>query len=117
MPGVTDPNDPINREEVLERIGGDEAFLKELLNIYNEEFNAKYQELEKAIQDKNFQNIREAGHYLKGAAANLSLPGLREASWKMEQAGQAQDLEAARQALRSLKNEYQRLREYLGSQV
>ena len=117
MSGETKRIDPINRKEVLERIGGDEAFLKELLEIYDEEFNTKYQELEKAIQEKNFQNIREAGHYLKGASANLSLPGLREASWKMEQAGQDQDLEAARQALLSLKQAYQRLREYLGSEA
>lgn len=107
--------DPINMEEVLERIGGDEAFLKELLNMYNEEFQAKYQELEKAIQEKDFQNIREAGHYLKGASANLSLPGLRAACLKMEQAGHAQDLEAARQALLLLKKEYHHLQEYLRS--
>jgi len=28
----------INREEALERIGGDESFLQELLGIYAEEF-------------------------------------------------------------------------------
>ncbi|MGQ9800223.1 MAG: Hpt domain-containing protein [Candidatus Saccharicenans sp.] len=113
MPEETRPMEPINRKEVLERIGGDEAFLEELLDLYEEEFNAKYQELEQAIREKDFQNIREAGHYLKGASANLSLPGLRAASLKIEQAGQNQDLEAARQALLSLKKEYQHLREYL----
>lgn len=114
MPEETKQTDPINVEEVLERLGGDEAFLKELLNMYDEEFQAKYQELEKAIQERDFKNIREAGHYLKGASANLSLPGLRAASFKMEQAGQAQDLEAARQALLTLKKEYHHLQEYLG---
>lgn len=117
MPEETERAHPINRKEVLERIGGDETFLKELLELYDEEFNTKSQELEKAIQEKDFLTIREVGHYLKGASANLSLPGLREASWKMEQAGQDQDLEAARQALLSLKQEYHHLREYLGSEA
>ncbi|MCX8159765.1 MAG: Hpt domain-containing protein [Candidatus Saccharicenans sp.] len=106
---------PIDRKEALERIGGDEAFLQELLIIYDEEFHEKYDELEKAVQEKDFQAIREAGHYLKGASANLSLPALREAAWKMEQAGQNQNLEAAREALSSLEKEYQRLKEFLRS--
>jgi len=106
---------PINRQEVLERIGGDESFLQELLAIYREEFEKKYAELEKAVGEKDFKTIREAGHYLKGASANLSLPALREAAWKMEQAGASSDLKAAGEALGSLKTEFRRLQEFLGS--
>lgn len=113
MPGKEKPTAPIDRAEALDRIGGDEAFLKELLEIYREEFEEKYSELEKAVEEKDFQKVREGGHYLKGASANLSLPALREASWKMEQAGQNQDLGAARKALASLKSEYRRLQEFL----
>lgn len=106
---------PINRQEVLERIGGDEGFLAELLEIYQEEFKKRYVDLEKAIKDKDFQLIAESGHSLKGASANLSLPGLREASWQMEMAGKNQDLEGARKALQALKKEYQRLQKFLQS--
>lgn len=106
---------PINKPEALERIGGDESFLQELLIIYREEFEKKYTELEKAIDEKDFPAIREAGHYLKGASANLSLPALREAAWKMETAGASHDLQSAREALHSLKTEYQRLLEFLKS--
>lgn len=113
MAGKNGPSAPIDRKEALERIGGDEAFLQELLDIYDEEFEKKYGELEKAIQDKDFQAIREAGHYLKGASANLSLPALREAAWKMEQAGQNQDLKGAKEALGNLEKEYRRLKDFL----
>ncbi|MCR4409552.1 MAG: Hpt domain-containing protein [Candidatus Saccharicenans sp.] len=113
MAGKNSAPAPIDRKEALERIGGDEAFLQELLGIYDEEFQKKYDELEKAVQEKDFQVIREAGHYLKGASANLSLPALREAAWKMEQAGQNQDLKTAREALEALEREYRRLKDFL----
>lgn len=113
MEGKAGASTPIDRKEVLERIGGDEAFLQELLAIYEEEFEKKYGELEKAVREKDFQTIREAGHYLKGASANLSLPALREAAWKMEQAGQNQDLKTAREALGALEREYRRLKDFL----
>ncbi|MDI6698318.1 MAG: Hpt domain-containing protein [Candidatus Saccharicenans sp.] len=106
---------PINKPEALERIGGDESFLQELLTIYREEFEKKYAELEKAVDQKDFQTIREAGHYLKGASSNLSLPALKEAAWKMETAGASNDLQAAREVLHSLKTEYRRLQEFLKS--
>ncbi|MGB9836785.1 MAG: Hpt domain-containing protein [Candidatus Saccharicenans sp.] len=105
---------PIDRKEVLERIGGDEDFLGELIQIYRQEFDEKIEVLSRAIEEKNYQLIREAGHSLKGASANLSLPALREAAWEMEMAGKEQNLEQARQALEKLKKEYKRLVEYLG---
>jgi len=104
---------PIDRKEVLERIGGDEDFLKELIEIYKQEFAEKMELLSGAIEEKNFPVIREAGHSLKGASANLSLPALREASWEMEMAGKEQKLEQAKKALTKLKKEYQQLLEYL----
>jgi HPt (histidine-containing phosphotransfer) domain-containing protein len=104
----------MDRKEVLERIGGDEDFLKELMEIYQQEFAEKTELLDKAIKEKNFEVIREAGHSLKGASANLSLPALREAAWEMEMAGKEQNLEQAKKALAKLKKEYQRLLAYLG---
>jgi len=35
---------PIDLSSVLERIGGDESFLKELLNLYIEDFSEKFEE-------------------------------------------------------------------------
>ncbi|HEK86495.1 MAG: Hpt domain-containing protein [Candidatus Saccharicenans sp.] len=104
---------PINKQEALERIGGEEEFLKELLDIYRTEFEKRCQELEKAIDEKNYQVIQESGHSLKGASANLSLPALREAAYEMETAGKSQDLEAAKKTLKRLKLEFERLEDFL----
>jgi HPt (histidine-containing phosphotransfer) domain-containing protein len=104
---------PINKEEALARIGGEEEFLNELLEIYRNEFQKRSAELKKAISEKDFQTIREDGHSLKGASANLSLPALRETALETEMAGKNQDLEAARKALKKLKAEFDRLQKFL----
>jgi len=104
---------PILREEVLERIGGEESFLQELLKLYDEEFASKSKALEKAVRKADFKGLRELGHCLKGSSANLSLPGLRAAASDLETAGKDNHLESARTALARLKEEYARLKSYL----
>lgn len=113
MPEKDNTIPPINKEEALARIGGEEEFLNELLEIYRQEFNRRYVELEKAVAEKDFQMIRESGHSLKGASANLSLLALREAAYEMEIAGKNQDLSAAKNALKKLKSEFDRLQKFL----
>ena len=108
---IEDP--PILREEALERIGGGDAFLRELLALYDREFAVKSKALEKAVRKSNFAALRELGHSLKGSSANLSLPGLRAAAFAIETSGKAGDIDGARAALTRLKVEYDRLKAFL----
>jgi HPt (histidine-containing phosphotransfer) domain-containing protein len=105
---------PIVRQEVLERIGGDDSFLRELLELYDQEFAAKSKGLEKAARKSDFRSLRELGHGLKGSSANLSLPGLVAAALALETAGKEEDVAGARAALARLKDEYGRLKAYKG---
>ncbi len=91
---------PIDRDEALERVGGDGAFLDELLALYDAEYAEKAAALAEAIEAGDAERVRALGHGLKGASANLSLPGLRQASLEMETAGRAGDFAAARAAWR-----------------
>jgi HPt (histidine-containing phosphotransfer) domain-containing protein len=102
------------RGEVLERIGGEEEFLQELLALYDEEFGLKSKALEKAVRKSDFKALRELGHGLKGSSANLSLPGLMAAALALETAGKAEDIAGARAAFSRLKDEYARLKAYRG---
>jgi HPt (histidine-containing phosphotransfer) domain-containing protein len=105
---------PFLREEALERIGGEETFLDELLELYDAEFAEKTKALDKAIRKSDFQRFRELGHSLKGSSANLSLPGLRAAAFAVETAGKDGDIQGARAAIAKLKAEYARLKTFLG---
>lgn len=104
---------PIDYPSVLERIAGDISFLKELLNLYFEDFSEKYERLQRAIEQKNFELIRELGHSLKGSSANLSLTLLQETSSHLEVAGRERNVEKAREALALLEQEFKRLKDFL----
>jgi|GEM_PF-450706 len=104
---------PIDLSSVLERIGGDKSFLQELLDLYIEDFSEKYGQLNQAIEQKNYDLIRELGHSLKGSSANLSFFPLQETSCQIEIAGKEENIEKAEQALVSLKYEFKKLKDYL----
>ncbi len=104
---------PIDYSSALERVGGDKSFLKELLNLYFEDFSEKYERLQKAIEQKNFDLIRELGHSLRGSSANLSLTFLQETSFHLEVAGRERNVEKAKKALALLEQEFKRLKDFL----
>jgi HPt (histidine-containing phosphotransfer) domain-containing protein len=112
-PEKSDPSLPFLREEALDRIGGDEGFLDELLALYDDEYASKKRALAEAIGRKDAAEIQKIGHGLKGSSANLSLPGLREAACAVEKAGAAGDFAAAQGALGRLTDEYAKLKAFL----
>jgi len=112
---TADSGIPMNKAEALDRVGGDEAFLRELLDMYAAEYAEKTGAMENAIRAADFRAIRDLGHGLKGSSANLSLPRLQDAAFDMETAGLEKDLAGALKALNRLGHEYRRLKDYLGT--
>src|SRR4030042_2830240 len=105
--------DPIDTPSVLERIGGEKDFLLELLEIFERDYQDKIVLLREAVKAGDFNRIREIGHFLKGASANLSLLPLQEACRRMEESGRAQNLQGARDALPLLEKEHERLQAFI----
>ena len=104
---------PIDIDSVLERVGGDESFLRELIDIYVEDFLEKYPQLEQAVAEEDFNNIKEIGHSLKGASGNLSLTGLHETAYGIELSGKEENIEQAKLLFTRLKEEFLKLKDYL----
>ena len=104
---------PIDMDSVLERVGGDESFLRELLDIYIEDFIEKYAQLEQAISRGDFNNIKEIGHSLKGSSGNLSLNGLHKTAFGIEQSGKENDMDQTRLLFIRLKEEFKKLKDFL----
>jgi HPt (histidine-containing phosphotransfer) domain-containing protein len=104
---------PIDMDAVLERIGGDVTFLQELIDIYIEDFMEKYVQLEQAIAQSDFDNIKEIGHSLKGASGNLSLNGLYETAYGIELSGREKNIEQAKLFFFRLKEEFMKLKNFL----
>lgn len=104
---------PIAYQFALKRVGGDESFLEELLDLYFEDFPQKIERLQMAIEQKKFELIRKLGHSLKGSSSTLSLTFLQEASFQMEMAGGNKDIVKANKALAFLKQEFKKLEDFL----
>ncbi|MDH7511784.1 MAG: Hpt domain-containing protein [Clostridiales bacterium] len=104
---------PIDYTEVLERIGGDRAFLEELLKIYVEECDKKLKVIKEATARQDFPLIQQLGHSLKGSSANLSLIFLQKVSFFLEMAGKEKNIALARSALAALEKEFDNLKDYL----
>ena len=103
----------IDMDSVLERIGGDESFFQELLDIYIEDFLEKCIHLEKAIAQSDFNNIKEIGHSLKGSSGNLSLTLLHETAYNIELSGRENDIERAKLMFNRLQEEFKKLKDIL----
>ncbi len=106
-------NTPIAYQFALERVGGDESFLEELLDLYLEDFPQKMEQLQMAIEQKKFELIRKLGHSLKGSSGTLSLTFLQEASFQIEMAGGDKDIVKAHKSLAFLRQEFKRLEDFL----
>ena len=109
----TQHNSPIDYPSALARIGNDESFLNELLELYLMDFEAKQEDLRAAIEGMDFISIQEIGHSLKGSSANLSLTFLKRAAYEMETAGKDRDIDKAKKTLGVLLHEFQSLKTHL----
>jgi CheY-like chemotaxis protein/HPt (histidine-containing phosphotransfer) domain-containing protein len=107
---------PIDLSSVMERIGGDEGFLLELLDIYIEDFIEKHAELKHAIERNDFVAIKEIGHSLRGSSGNLSLIGLHRASEGIELSGREENIENAKLLFIQLNMEFEKFKNFLPSE-
>jgi len=96
---------PVNREEVLERLGGDEELLAEVIRLFLEDCPAQLGALKQALDARNALQIRSTAHALKGAAGSLAAAALFDRARIIEQLGADGDVEAAQAAWGRLSQE------------
>ena len=71
-------------KEALDRIGGDEEFLFELLHEFAEQLDDMLPSLDKAVKSSDYDNIKLIAHSLRGAAGNLSINRMYKALSEIE---------------------------------
>ncbi|CAE7803471.1 unnamed protein product [Symbiodinium microadriaticum] len=95
--------------EAMNQVGGDKEFLAEVLQDLTEEAKTAEEDIQKAIQAKDFEAIMKAAHRIKGSATYLGCAALRNSSFAIQQLGHdggsaGSDKEAL---LTSIETEYQ----------
>jgi len=96
---IEDDNDKtelqvLDRENLMNRVNGDLSLLKDLSDLYLEEYPQRLKDVRNAIKQSDFSTIRNAVHNLKGVYLNFGSDKAAEVAKEMEKLANSDDLEA-----------------------
>jgi CheY-like chemotaxis protein/HPt (histidine-containing phosphotransfer) domain-containing protein len=97
-----------NKKSALDRIGGDENVLKEILGVFSKDAMRQIALLDQAIKDRNPDTMGRQAHSLKSAAGNVGAMIVARIALDMETAGRQGDLTPASALLLTLRAEFER---------
>lgn len=89
--------------------GDNDAFLKELIEIYLQDAPAHITEIEKALAATDATAVMRAAHSLKGSSSNFGATYFASLAQQIEHQGKAGTLGQTAAALVTLKTEYTRV--------
>jgi two-component system, sensor histidine kinase and response regulator len=110
---VTGHEPAVDLAAVMDRIGGDEELLRELVGLYVEDEQRLVEELVGAVRDGDSAGVRRSAHTLKGAVSNFCALDAWSAAQALEDAGRDGRVDQARALLDALRAELARVREVL----
>lgn len=100
-----------DRDSLLERMGGDERFVEEVIDIFLIDALLQMNAIKASIEKKDIEGIRTHAHTLKGAAANVDALTMREICFNIESDARQGITDNAEMMLESLLLEYERFKE------
>ena len=107
------PENFISWNDSVDRVGGEEDFLVELLNDLKELVQQNLEKIKKYINENNYTEIRELAHSMKGASGNLGLNTMYDSTLNLEQNAKDQNIENINKYYSNLENDYKNLIELL----
>jgi two-component system sensor histidine kinase/response regulator len=105
------PNaDTWNKAETLDRLGGDEQLLEELIHIFASESPKLLDKLRQAVSTADVDAVMRGAHSIKGELSCLGAVAAAAAAQKLETMGSAKELTGAQETFTCLERELQSLR-------
>jgi signal transduction histidine kinase/CheY-like chemotaxis protein len=98
------------RDEVLERLGGDESLLEEISGIFFKDVPDQIASIEGAIDRGDCSQVAHQAHTLKGASGSFGAHNLQAAALAIEEAARNEETGQLIQRLKIIKNEFDRVR-------
>jgi HPt (histidine-containing phosphotransfer) domain-containing protein len=98
-----------DRDDVLRRLDGDEALLRDVIRLFVEDSPRLVNEIRAAIDRADSKQLQAAAHRLKGAASNLAVLSLAETARALEEFGERGEIDGAMDAWHHLKLEADRV--------
>jgi len=92
-------------KELMERLGGDQDFLRELLVMFREDVRMNLEKSRTALGKSDYEGLSRAAHTMKGMLRNLSMGAAAETAAALEQISRQNLLEESQQLLERLTKE------------
>ena len=108
-------NSIFNRATLLDRVGGDEEFLIELVNLFLQEAPKLLESMLSAIEKDDRILLHRSAHTLKGSAANISAKELQQVALKLEELSKEGDVAAIHELFAETKKVFNRFKQYMES--
>jgi HPt (histidine-containing phosphotransfer) domain-containing protein len=99
----------LDRDELLDRVGGDLGLLKELVEMFLDNWPGKVAELRQALAGGDAPGVNRIAHTLKGMLAQFGARGAAGAAARLERLGGEGDLGPAEAACAALEAALRRL--------
>jgi two-component system, sensor histidine kinase and response regulator len=98
------PENALDRQLALSRVGGDEELLQEIAVLFIEECPRALAEIQEAVAHGDAAKLENAAHALKGSVANFGARDAVEAAFRLEQMGRASEMSEAEGMLHKLES-------------
>ncbi len=103
------PENYISWNESVDRVGGEEDFLIELLNDLKDLVQQNLDKIKQFIDENNYTKIRELAHSMKGASGNLGLNIMYDTTLNLENNAKEQNVENVNKYFKNLEIDYKNL--------
>lgn len=107
------PQTVFDLDGTLRRLGGDEALLADLAQLYDEDSPELISRLVEGVENHRGDDVRHAAHSLRGLAANFGAAALSEPLLHLEEAAIQGRMEEAEMLLNQVRRESARLQQTL----
>jgi two-component system sensor histidine kinase/response regulator len=101
--------EPLDWNVLRSQCAGDEALVRELVELYRKEWGALLHDVQQAVAAVDLPAARRTAHRLKGALLSLAAIPSADLAQALERAAAAADVPAMQAALASLELELARL--------
>jgi two-component system sensor histidine kinase/response regulator len=92
----------IDREVALSRVGGDAELLKEIAELFIEDYPKAMEEIRHAADAGDAKGLERSAHGLKGSVSNFGAAAAVDAARALESMGRAHQLAEVQQVILSL---------------
>ena len=100
-------------KKTLEQVGGDRELLKEIVDIYCQEYPKQLSRIQQAIDKNDTATVGEVAHTVKGTVGNFGAKSAFEAALSLEKIGKNGKLSETLSAFGALKEKLEQLEQEL----